>query len=361
MVFGGMNDVDTLGAGVEEWARGVTAASHTGWLPVDMIPEETGEEEFDGQDDGGLASDIEAARKASLAFSTKLSKQRIRKKRSRKHYRKGESTVATDDDEDDRRSHARSEQPGGARPEAYRTGRSAEKPAPKGPAATGTRGATRHTMVVSSADAPPRAADIVGIGGTTRKKPPDVPAMPEVIGSDDESFFRPAPPLPKIDISAPILNPDPFPVLLQPTIYDPSAKTGAVVGVSATGSDDGLSAVQRSIEAELLAEAEEAAARTSALKRAKEAVLSKLSREFCRRKGGSSAGKRFGRRCRRLVHAESGGELAAGQRPQWLRTLDGNAPSRGSLWPQCRKCGQYDHHAGPSQPGEPERACAIDV
>ena len=115
--------------------------------------------------------------------------------------------------------------------------------------------------------------------------------MPEVIGTDDESYFRPKPPQPMMDISAPILSPDPLPVLLQPTIYDPSAKTGAVLGISATGSEDGLSSVQRSIEAELLAEAEEAAARMSALKRAKEAVLAKLGREFCRRKASSSHSK----------------------------------------------------------------------
>ena len=81
-----------------------------------------------------------------------------------------------------------------------------------------------------------------------------MPAMPEVIGSDDEAFFRAQTPRPNMNISAPILNPDPLPVLLQPTVYDPSYKTGAVVGVSAVGFEGGLSAVQLSIEAELLAE-----------------------------------------------------------------------------------------------------------
>lgn len=107
-------------------------------------------------------------------------------------------------------------------------------------------------------------------------------AMPEVIGSDDESF-RPSTPRP-LDISAPILDADPLPVMLQPTVYDPSGAASRNSGTT-DPHNDGLSSVQLTIERELLAEAEDAAARTSALRRAKEAVLSKLSREFCRRGG----------------------------------------------------------------------------
>lgn len=169
--------------------------------------------------------------------------------------------------------------------------------------------------------------------------------IPEVLASDDEAAIRPSrrppTPLPDMDISAPILNPNPLPVLLQPVVYDPSAKTGPLVGnqpsaaalapltktpsnrslgsstsasaasqpssaaaaraaelagrISAGVADDddndnnGLSAVQRRIEAELL-EAEEAAERSSALRRAKETVLAKLSREFCKRRAGGGGG-----------------------------------------------------------------------
>lgn len=85
----------------------------------------------------------------------------------------------------------------------------------------------------------------------------------------------PVSPINHADISAPIHTPDQQPVLLQPTVYDP---TGC-----SRSSDDGISSVQRNIEQEeahrLLAE--DAAARVSALQKAKEAVLSKLSREFC--------------------------------------------------------------------------------
>jgi hypothetical protein len=104
-----------------------------------------------------------------------------------------------------------------------------------------------------------------------------------------------------MEISVPILNPDPLPVMLQPTVYDPSAKFGPLLPSPSSSSSlhtsspadyDGLSPTQRSIEADLLAEAEEAAARSSALKRAKQAVITKLSREFSKRKpsdGGSES------------------------------------------------------------------------
>lgn len=77
-------------------------------------------------------------------------------------------------------------------------------------------------------------------------------------------------------ISAPILDPEPQPVLLQPTVYNPAARRH-------TPPEEGISAVQRDLEKEEAHRrlAEDATARTSALRRAKEAVLAKLSREFC--------------------------------------------------------------------------------
>ncbi|PHH85205.1 hypothetical protein CDD83_755 [Cordyceps sp. RAO-2017] len=67
---------------------------------------------------------------------------------------------------------------------------------------------------------------------------------------------------------------EPRPVLLQPTVYDPSA-------------GDAFSGVQRNIEQEEAHRrlAEDSAARVRALQRAKEAVLSRLGREFCGRRG----------------------------------------------------------------------------
>ncbi|KAH7164544.1 hypothetical protein DER46DRAFT_506571 [Fusarium sp. MPI-SDFR-AT-0072] len=95
----------------------------------------------------------------------------------------------------------------------------------------------------------------------------------------EEQILRPSTPIP--NITAPILISDPQPVLLQPTTYDPTARKNA-----SRDPDEGISPVQRNIEQEeahrLLAE--DAVARVSALQKAKAAVLSKLSREFCHSK-----------------------------------------------------------------------------
>ncbi|KAM3441423.1 hypothetical protein MY4824_001547 [Beauveria thailandica] len=91
--------------------------------------------------------------------------------------------------------------------------------------------------------------------------------------------------LPDPFISPPILSSDPRPVLLlQPTVYDPHDPHERHTPASPSGGDDddGITAVQRNLEQEeahrLLAE--DAAARVSALQRAKEAVMTKLTREF---------------------------------------------------------------------------------
>jgi hypothetical protein len=181
----------------------------------------------------------------------------------------------------------------------------------------------------------------------------------EVLASDDEAAMSlaslrnkksgsnsrprtPQDPIPDANISAPILDPGPLPVL-QPTVYDPSSQTAPLVSRQTINSDgtqspsskpsltrtlsnqsnnsfkstkpnkptvdttaghtydnnpfaeDGLSPIQRHIEAEILLaaeqEAEEAATRNSALKRAREAVLAKLSRDFVRRKAAQTKDK----------------------------------------------------------------------
>ncbi|KAK0614047.1 hypothetical protein B0T14DRAFT_294071 [Immersiella caudata] len=269
MVFGGANDVDTLEAGVEEWARGVTAAAQNGSM-VASIPEL---DEAMDEDDGGLASDIEAARQASLGFSTKLKKRRIRKKRSHKHS----SREDVREDDEDRKSERRERKKEKEREKDKDRSRSRHKRSrsdetsnrsQSGDRSRSRRGHRRHRRH--------RSEEI-----------PEVPPMPEVIGTDDEGFYRPVtPPRQQLAITAPILNPDPLPVLLQPTVYDPTAKTLPLFGISEIepSHEDGLSSVQRTIEADLLAEAQEAAARSSALQRAKDTVLAKLSREFCKRR-----------------------------------------------------------------------------
>jgi len=348
MVFGGVNDADAFGAGVEEWARGVIdAAPHEDHHPIyhsARIDEEAAEK-AETVDDGGLASDIEAAKQASLGFSTKLKKRRIRKKKPRKPHGDGgaESEAAGEMVEEPRRhlhhllhhplKHSRSARSD----ETHSRDRSRHKHSRSDE--THSRDRSRHRSRSR------RRHHGHGHRRRHHSEEPEMPEMPdtfiaEVLASDDEAAIRPlrrqpTPPQ-EMDVSAPILNPDPLPVLLQPAVYDPSAKAGPLVGdhpllrtaeastatlpppltkissnkslgaASTTSSssvaaaraaelaagkleDGGLSAVQLRIEAELLEAEEEAAARSSALRRAKETVLAKLSREFCKRKAAAAA------------------------------------------------------------------------
>jgi hypothetical protein len=344
MIFGGPNDMDVFEAGVEEWALGVTAAAQAGpmEMPLPTVPEatENGEEEkLEVATDGGLASDIEAAKEASLAFSTKL-KKRVRKKSHRHHHR--EDGVGSSKDLKSDNSSARSE-----------AGGSSRRDKSKSPHHKHSRSDDTHDRSHSRSRERSHSRHR-GDHHRRRQKQhseeiPDLPSMPdfiaEVLPSDDERSLsrpntlarkasstshkstitrndRPVTPPPRITemaempISPPILNSSPLPVLLQATIYDPSSRPGPIINrsisspstppplvrtsstrsynstatISTHGSsqpatpidelDDLLSPVQRHIEAELLLEAEE---RTGALKRAREAVISKLTREFHRR------------------------------------------------------------------------------
>ncbi|KAI9172497.1 hypothetical protein HJFPF1_01999 [Paramyrothecium foliicola] len=103
------------------------------------------------------------------------------------------------------------------------------------------------------------------------------PSRPHLKPSVESEVLRSATPVSNHTITAPILISDPQPVLLQPTVYNPAALHRP---------DEGISPVQRNIEQEeahrLLAE--DAAARISALQKAKAAVLLKLRGEFSARK-----------------------------------------------------------------------------
>lgn len=363
MMLGGPNDVDVLEAGVEEWARGVTAAAHNGSMidPMPSVPEaDEGVGDQDSKqhpDDGGLASDIEAAKEASLAFSTKLKKRRIRKKTSRRHHRKEGTTSEAEEAVDDKPVAARSDCGSSSSKRHHNKGHKhshSDETHDSSHSRNRDRSRSRHRGEHHGHQRRRRHSDDA----------PDVPRMPdfiaEVLASDDEAAIPPSPPrdkksgnnsrprtpqdpIPDAGISAPILNPNPLPVLLQPTVYDPSSKTGPLVSNQTANSagtespsskpplartpsnqsnnsfkstrsnkstldvtatylqttsfpvEDGLSPLQRHIEAEILLaaeqEAEDAATRNSALKRAREAVLAKLSREFVRRKAAQAKGK----------------------------------------------------------------------
>lgn len=284
MVFGGVNDVDTFEAGVENWAQEVTAAA----AQETSRPSSAGAK---AEDDGGLASDIEAARLASEGFTTKLKKRRIRRK-----SRKDDDQHAVEREEERRREERKSDRPRSNRSEHSHHSRSHHK----------------HSRSDDTSERP-STRDSHRRHRHHRRHHSDnsTHTLPEVIGTDDETPYSsprdgaptprgpasPRTPTQEVEISVPILDPSPLPILLQPTVYDPSAKFGPLhfttsperMSPSSSSSsnlysmiEDGLSPTQRSIEADLLAEAEEAAARSSALKRAKEAVITKLSREFAK-------------------------------------------------------------------------------
>ncbi|KAK0384931.1 hypothetical protein NLU13_7410 [Sarocladium strictum] len=123
----------------------------------------------------------------------------------------------------------------------------------------------RHEEEVTPPAAPPSPA-------SSHRRKPSKPLL-----KSSFEILRPSTPTPLPSVAAPILDPDPHPILLQPTVYQPSSKHGA-----SSGKADGISNVQRNLQQEeshrLMAE--DPAARTSALQKAKEAVLSKLGREF---------------------------------------------------------------------------------
>lgn len=130
---------------------------------------------------------------------------------------------------------------------------------------------------------------------TRSKKSPHKTPSSSSIRSARPATPPPTPP-PEHDISAPLLNPEPHPVLLQPTVYDPQLRRRA--GGGPASADEEISAVQRNLEQEEAHRrlAEDADARVTALRRAKAAVLNKLSREFGGASSSSSSLKSSGSR-----------------------------------------------------------------
>ena len=267
---------------------------------VESILEEEEEAEEQDQDQDqdhrqvdDLASEIAAAREASMSFSTKLRKRRIRR-RHRKYTQDGEMVSA-----DEGHGHVHHDSPK----------RSGELTRQRSQPASHCRRPHRHRRHHSDEGPSPSPSGI----------PSDYerPAAPK----RHSNPLPPPTPLPDPAISAPVMSSAPLPpmVLLQPTVYDPAAAMsrhtlrpsashhGGGMGCDASGDGgDGLSPVQRRIEADAEADrrrllAEDAAARSSALQKAKAAVLAKLSREFSKRRHGGGG----------RLPGDDGDELAA--------------------------------------------------
>ncbi|KAI2623749.1 hypothetical protein GGS21DRAFT_541335 [Xylaria nigripes] len=170
---------------------------------------EEGEYEAHPEDiDIELASDVEAARKASLSYTNKMKKRTVTKRRRRR-------------------------KPGHER----------------------------------------RNENVTPLSRSRPGSEPDLTHFPSDDADSGDDYFRPRTPMtPKMEISAPILDTSPnMPTLLQPTVYDPTAELCSEI-----------TAVQRDIEIEekhrLIAE--DAEMQVTALRRAKELVLTHLGKEF---------------------------------------------------------------------------------
>ena len=369
--------VDAMEVGVQEWANGVTAAASglttdtvihdgagadkRGSGTITTIREE-GEEEMD-------VADLQMG--TNMSVSTRIKKQRLRKKSSGKH-RRGDGSITEDEEgsesrrrDRERREHASDDE---------RRHRSSEKEKDKG---RHSRSKTKHSRRDESSDrhrsrSPSRSRHSKhrhhrrdypeGDKVTTLPTLPELKTLSEVNGADDEE--APQPPQPKnvpytppqlvtqrlppsppqsaggvsnkdkalpppppgyssptpprspprmteqdhrpsprpsldtpqaarLNITAPILNAKPSPAVLSPTVYDPSSKTGPLLGISgpqnarggavgtllfrdSTSSNPGGPSLFADLEAHVESEEDRAAA----LKKAKEQVLEKLSKEF---------------------------------------------------------------------------------
>lgn len=232
----------------------------------------------------GMSEEVAAAREASFGITTNLKRRRVRRRRRREDLT------------------APQEEP---RPEEIIVGQLS-------PSASLRRPNRPYTPA-------PESTSQVSPSSSLRRPNRTYTPAPESTShiSPSSSFrkltrtFTPGPELarlkspPLMPITAPILESDPQPVLLQPTVYDPCARQKAPA-------DEGITSVQRNLEQEETHRrlAEDAAARTSALRKAKEVVLMKLSREFCggRRAAAANRTAEAVAACRLMA----GRDLAAG-------------------------------------------------
>ncbi|KAL8288614.1 hypothetical protein RB597_000635 [Gaeumannomyces tritici] len=277
------------------------------------------------ESDDGLGSDIAAAKEASLSISTKLQKKQVRRRRKHATTREDDETEV----EDQRRHHRhhRHKDDDKAR---ERTGdkhdKHRERDSSRTRDANGHSSRRRHRSRSShnKRGHHVRHRHEKREAEDKRKRPETPPpAMPEVVLAEGDDVFAPSPRgspaaassssprrlgslgSPRFNISAPILSRDPMPplLLLRPTIYDPAQhgqgqqvrspvdttptrpqgqRRGSDGSLDNSVNDDGLSPVQRNLEQEeahrLLAE--DAVARTSALQKAKAAVMQRLARKL---------------------------------------------------------------------------------
>lgn len=379
---GGLEDgVDALEMGVQEWAKGVTDAAVVSGMTTNTVIHDGGRVDKRGS---GTITTIREEREeevdvaglhmgTNVSVSTRIKKQRLRKKGSKKHHHgddsitEGEETGGSRRRNRERREHASDDE--------RRHRSSSEKEKDKGRL---SRSKTNYSRRDDSSDRHRSRSSSSSRQGkhyrhhrrdhpeddkvTTLPTLPELKTMSEVNGADDEDLPQPPPPknvphtppqvaaqrlppsppqsagsasnkdkaLPppppgyasptpprspprmteqdhilsprpsldtpqavRLNITAPILNANPSPAVLSPTVYDPSSKTGPLLGISgpqnarggavgtllfrdSTSSNPGGPSLFADLEAHVESEQDRAAA----LKKAREQVLEKLSKEF---------------------------------------------------------------------------------
>lgn len=294
----------------------VSAASQK-LLDVDLNggEEEDEDESAEQNDEFDLPSDLEAARQASLSFPNKLKKRKVTKRRRRRkdknesreddkhefhsrHHHRQPSKDSIDQPSDEhhrhrRHRHQKPQESFERQPEIHGSDQS-RRPSDESfdyhhqplrlsisPQSSQHRlfGEVESIYSTSSRRLFGEVSQLTNSGSEPELTHSPVDDSDSVV----DEYFRPSTPTTTpMDISAPILSTAPsMPILLEPHVYDPTAELCFEI-----------TAVQRDIEAEEAQRrvAEDAEFQTSALKRAKELVLSRLGREFS--SGNSGFGKR---------------------------------------------------------------------
>ncbi|KAI1747988.1 hypothetical protein F4782DRAFT_543098 [Xylaria castorea] len=239
------------------------------------------EVEYEEHSDGfdvELGSDVEAARQASLASANKTKKRTVTKRRRKRkpgHERREEK--------EEERHHQQARQQRGRH--RQRSHGSLEEPheltLPHQPSYGGLFG---EVDSVYSTDSRRLFGEVTPLSHSRSGSEPDLSHSPSDDADSGDDYFRPqTPTTPEMKISAPIFDTSAkMPTLLQPTVYDPTAELCSEI-----------TAVQRDLEAEEKHRlfAEDVEMQTSALRRAKELVLTRLGKEF-----GANTGASFGGR-----------------------------------------------------------------
>ncbi|KAI0206775.1 hypothetical protein F4808DRAFT_447481 [Astrocystis sublimbata] len=263
-------------------------------------PYEEHSDEFDVE----LDSDVEAARQASLSAANKTKKRTVTKRRRKRkpgHERRDEREEERQTQRARQHRGRHRQRSNGPHEEHHdRPNRPLHHPLeppqltfPRQPSLVPSHGNLFGEVdSVYSTNPRPLFGEVTPISRTpTTRTPvtrsrsgsgsgsePELSHSPSDDADSGDDYFRPhTPTTPDMNISAPILDTSPNmptllqPTLLQPTVYDPTADLCSEI-----------TAIQRDIEEEeqsrLFAEEEEM--QTSALRRAKELVLTRLGKEF---------------------------------------------------------------------------------